>query len=129
MQAICRPNSLILALSGLLIAGQASASDMAHQGHRPRSHHHHTAPVMQPVSLRLPPAPYSAPAVGDAPVPNENVAPPVDHQKPQANLAPAIFALHYPSSGDGYIGGSSPSTIDNEHASQIGGVQMQLPLE
>jgi len=128
MKTIFCSKTLILALSGALLAGQSLAADSAHQAHRQHARHH-VAPSMQPVSLRLPPAPYSAPAVSAAPMPDENVAPPRDHQQPEANVAPAIFALHYPSSGDGYIGGSSPSTIDNEHAAQIGGVQMELPLD
>ena len=128
MNPIFRPRHLMLVLSGVLLAGQAIAADSVHQQHRTRAHHR-PARVMQPVSLRLPPAPYSAPAVSAAPVPDENVAPPRDRTQPEANVAPAIFALHYPDSGEGYIAGSSPSTIDNEHAAQIGGLQMQVPLQ
>ena len=98
-------------------------------------HHRHTVKQQtapnpaQAASLHRPSAPALPPVVGDAPVPNEDVQRPGDAQSTDPNLQPSIFSLHYPSSGDGYIAGSSPQTIDNEHAGRIGGAQLTVPLK
>ena len=103
---------------------------------RPHKVHHRRVVKQQAVSkpaqtasLHRPSTPALPPAVGDAPVPNEDVQPPRDAQSTDPNLQPSIFSLHYPSSGDGYIAGSSPQTIDNEHAARIGGAQLTVPLK
>ncbi len=116
-------------------AGPSPATTQAPHAAAHKVHHRHAAHrraaqgPAQTASLHRPSEPALPPAVGDAPMPNEDVQPPRDAPSTDPNLAPSIFALHYPSSGDGYIAGSSPQTIDNEHAARIGGAQLTVPLK
>jgi hypothetical protein len=36
--------------------------------------------------------------------------------------------LHYPETGNGYLPGSSPSSLDDEQTPKAGGVLMTMPL-
>ena len=127
----CLSSAPALADAAVSPAAQASATHPATH----KVHHRHAARRQaiprsaQTASLHRPSEPALPPAVGDAPVPNEDVQAPRDVQSSDPNLAPSIFSLHYPSSGDGYIAGSSPQTIDNEHAARIGGAQLTVPLK
>jgi hypothetical protein len=65
-----------------------------------------------------------------APVPDENVArPAVDNAvTPGPALAPGELQMHYPPSGEGFLPGSSHTSMDNLNTPKVPGVTLAVPV-
>ena len=121
-------SALLTAKATPVQATPAPDKATASQRHVRAKHHRRVAAQTPPPIRSAQPAGTQASAATPAPVPNESVTAPNDPGAPNANVAPSVFALHYPPQGDGYVTGSSPQAMDDRNAARATGVQMKMPL-
>ena len=74
-------------------------------------------------------APVQPPAYTEAPQPNANLLPPAEPVPQSVSVVPGNLQLHYPPSGDGYVLGSSPQAMDDEHTARFPGLTVHFPMQ
>lgn len=127
--ALCGAAAL-LSLPAHAQTAPAPVPPPAHHHVRPHHPHRQAMAVQQPSPLGAKAAP-AAPALpgSPAPVPDEAAGPPSREEQAQAtDVSPTVMQLHYPETGNGYLPGSSPSSLDDEQTPKAGGVLMTMKL-
>jgi hypothetical protein len=118
-----RPPGGFAAILSLCLAAWPALATKPHRHAKPQK-------IVSSQIARLTPASHAPEADPNAaPVPNENVTPPIDNSDQSASVAPAVMQIHYPPQGDGYVSGSSAQAMDDREAAKVTGVQIHMPLD